>query len=122
MFDLYTTSDGGITWNPPYINVPSKYSNNNFTPYMPIFFSEKDGIIFARSRIDLNNIKSIKAFTFITHDVGETWGFNSNNESDDSFSWSCTLIDDSISKFEVIYDNEAWYSIDGIMWEKSNKK
>ncbi|WP_455718485.1 WD40/YVTN/BNR-like repeat-containing protein [Anaerosporobacter sp.] len=122
VLELFKTSDGGITWNPQYINVPSKYSNNSFTPYMPIFFSEKDGIIFARSRTDSNNVESIKTFAFITHDSGETWSFNSNNVNDEDFSWSCTLKDDTISKFEVIYDNEPWFSIDGIVWDKSNKK
>ncbi len=113
---LDKTLDGGLTWETQYVKTPSVYSDINFFPGLPVFFSKNDGILFA-SCLDTISNKYVDSVAFITHDGGETWSIKSKDESDESFSWSIDQQTDSTNEFEVKYDHEVWTSTDGIQWE-----
>jgi photosystem II stability/assembly factor-like uncharacterized protein len=110
---LYKTSDGGTTWVTQQVMTPSEYADALFYPCMPMFFSEKDGIIFAMSDIESN----FDCVAFITHDGGETWSFQSKEDTDESLTWNCKMTNHRISEMEVTYGKEIWHSVDGVVWE-----
>lgn len=112
---LYKTLDGGISWELQEVKALSAYSDINFEVSLPVFFSQKDGIMFA-SCININNDEYVDPVAFITHNGGDTWSLCSK---DDYFTWSFDMNDSSIIKYKIIYDKEIWHSTDGIQWEKS---
>ncbi len=103
-----------MTWEPQDIYTSSEYSDVNFDAGLPVFFSQKDGIMFATC-VNADNDISIDPVTFITHDGGETWSINSIDESDKCFSWSIKRHASSISQFKIIYKKKIWLSNDGVM-------
>lgn len=118
---LYKTNDGGVTWEIQDISSSSEYSTITFNANLPVFFSKNDGIIFV-SCIDTVSNKDIDPVAFITHDGGENWSIISLDENDKTFSWNIKKQDNTISEFQVIYNNEVWNSEDAINWTKIKNK
>jgi hypothetical protein len=115
---LYKTLDGGITWENQDVKTSPEYSD--FSPGVPVFFSEEDGIIFV-SCIDTVNDDNFDLFV-TTHDGGETWSIRLQDENDESFSWRISKQENSARIYEISYDKELWQSTDGIVWEKTRDK
>lgn len=65
---LYKTSDGGQTWNPQTLTVPTPYTSGQLTVDPPRFFDEQNGILPVLLTAD-----SSTWIFYITRDGGETW-------------------------------------------------
>jgi hypothetical protein len=112
---LYKTIDGGITWENQDIKIPAEYSDYN--PFLPVFFSQKDGIMFVMCKDNTNNYTNL---VITTHDGGENWGVYPIDGTDNVFRWSIKKQDNIESEFDVVYNEELWQSTDCRDWVKEN--
>jgi hypothetical protein len=102
---LYTTDDGGVTWHEQKPPVPKEFRYSDIISYAPLFFSNKDGLLFSKpySEDDKQNI-----LFYITHNGGQNWipYVNKYIGTSGKIKWFFSRVDSKNNK--VIYNNYIW--------------
>jgi len=72
---LFTTTDGGRSWQPVVINAPAPLSGWTVTPYQP-WINGRAGVLpmAYRDPSGPDNATANQIYFFVTHDGGATWG------------------------------------------------
>lgn len=65
---LWTTADGGVTWQAGDLEFPRDYAGSELTTLPPVFFSSAEGILPGNF-----NGQNRATIFYVTHDGGKTW-------------------------------------------------
>lgn len=95
---LSFTNDGGVTWKEKHLDVPETLAEAQLFTFVPLFVTEDEGIIAARS-------ETSAIILYLTSNSGQDWKSFSNSNSGEYKGISWSVSEDSIS---ITAHSEQW--------------
>jgi len=108
---LYATRDGGLSWSPQALPVPSGYERCQFTPAAPIFFGQEGFLPLLIYR----EADVLRVF-YVTHDGGQTWTGNPADPSMAIPEPGRYAFADAIHGWSWDGSANYWFTVNGVNW------